>query len=94
MIAVGSNPDKQRSRQRHIEMRLPYKISVQSPRRITTENFKVRLQFSIQVHRNRPFYNYGRSNGNGDLILIQTFLFYYVNQAILMLISIFQGQFP
>ena len=29
-----------------------------------------------------------------DLVLIQTFLLYYVNQVILMLTSIFQGQFP
>ena len=29
-----------------------------------------------------------------DLVLIRTFLFYYVNQVILMLSSIFQGQFP
>ena len=29
-----------------------------------------------------------------DLVLIQTFLLYYVNQVILMLSSIFQGQFP
>ena len=30
----------------------------------------------------------------GDLVLIQTFLLYYVNQVILMLTSIFQEQFP
>ena len=30
----------------------------------------------------------------GDLALIQTFLLYYVNQVILMLTSIFQGQCP
>ena len=29
-----------------------------------------------------------------DLILVQTFLLYSVNQVILMLTSIFQGQFP
>ena len=29
-----------------------------------------------------------------DLVLIQTFLLYYVNQVILMLTSVFQGQFP
>ena len=29
-----------------------------------------------------------------DLVLIQTFLLYSVNQVILMLTSIFQGQFP
>ena len=29
-----------------------------------------------------------------DLVLIKTFLLYYVNQVILMLTSIFQGQFP
>ena len=28
-----------------------------------------------------------------DLVLIQTFLLYYVNQVIIMLTSIFQGQF-
>ena len=30
----------------------------------------------------------------GELVLIQTFLLYYVNQVILMLTSIFQEQFP
>ena len=29
-----------------------------------------------------------------DLVLIQTFLLYHVNQVILLLTSIFQGQFP
>ena len=29
-----------------------------------------------------------------DLVLVQTFLLYSVNQVILMLTSIFQGQFP
>ena len=35
-----------------------------------------------------------RSEAEGDLVLIQTFLLYYVNQVILMLTSIFQEQFP
>ena len=34
------------------------------------------------------------SEADGDLVLVQTFLLYYVNQVILMLSSIFQGQFP
>ena len=34
------------------------------------------------------------SEADGDLALIQTFLLCYVNQVILMLTSIFQGQFP
>ena len=34
------------------------------------------------------------SEADGDLVLIQTFLLCYVNQVILMLTSIFQGQFP
>ena len=34
------------------------------------------------------------SEADSDLVLIQTFLLYYVNQVILMLTSIFQGQFP
>ena len=34
------------------------------------------------------------SKADGDLVLIQTFVLYYVNQVILMLTSIFQGQFP
>ena len=34
------------------------------------------------------------SKAEGDLVLIQTFLLYYVNQVILMLTSIFQEQFP
>ena len=31
---------------------------------------------------------------HADLVLIQTFLLYYVNQVIFMLTSIFQEQFP
>ena len=34
------------------------------------------------------------SEAGVGLVLIQTFLLYYVNQVILMLTSIFQGQFP
>ena len=34
------------------------------------------------------------SEAEGDLVLIQTFLLYHVNQDILMLTSIFQEQFP
>ena len=34
------------------------------------------------------------SESEGDLVLIQTFLIYYVNQVILTLNSIFQEQFP
>ena len=34
------------------------------------------------------------SESEVDLVLIQTFLLYNVNQVILMVISIFQGQFP
>ena len=34
------------------------------------------------------------SEAEGDLVLIQTSLLYYVNQVILMLPSIFQEQFP
>ena len=34
------------------------------------------------------------SDSDGDLVFIQTFLLYYVNQVILMLTSIFQGKFP
>ena len=44
-----------------------------------------------------PFFNFtvmDGSEGDGDLVLIQTFPLYYVNQVILMLTSIFQGQFP
>ena len=33
------------------------------------------------------------SKAGGDLVLIQTFLNYFVNQIGLMLTSIFQGQF-
>ena len=33
------------------------------------------------------------SDADGELLLIQTFLLYYVNQVILMLTSTFQGQF-
>ena len=35
-----------------------------------------------------------RSEAEGDLVLMQTCLLYYVNQVILMLTSIFQEQFP
>ena len=31
------------------------------------------------------------SEAGGDLVLIQTFLLYYVNQVVLMLINIFKG---
>ena len=34
------------------------------------------------------------SEAEGDLVLIQTFLIYYVNEVILMRNSIFQEQFP
>ena len=34
------------------------------------------------------------SEAEGDLVLIQTFLIYYVSQVILMLNSIFQEKFP
>ena len=34
------------------------------------------------------------SEVDGDLVLIQTFMLYYVNQVILMLTSSFQEQFP
>ena len=34
------------------------------------------------------------SEAGVDLVLIQTFLLYYVNQVILMLTSILQEQFP
>ena len=34
------------------------------------------------------------SEADGDLVLVQTVLLYYVNQVILMFTSIFQGQFP
>ena len=43
---------------------------------------------------NRPFYSYGGGEVDGDLVLIQTFMLYYVNQVILMLTSSFQEQFP
>ena len=34
------------------------------------------------------------SEVDGELVLIQTFMLYYVNQVILMLTSSFQEQFP
>ena len=34
------------------------------------------------------------STAGGDLVLIQTFLLYYVNQVVFMLTGIFYGQFP
>ena len=36
----------------------------------------------------------GGSEAGGDLVLKQTFLFSSVNQVVLMVTSIFQGQFP
>ena len=41
----------------------------------------------------RPFYSYvmDGSEAGVDLVLIQTFLLYYVSQVILMLTSIIQG---
>ena len=35
-----------------------------------------------------------KSEAGVDLVLIQTFVLYYVNQVIFMLTSVFQGQFP
>ena len=46
------------------------------------------------TNNNRPFYSYGGGEVDGDLVLIQTFMLYYVNQVILMLTSSFQEQFP
>ena len=42
---------------------------------------------------NRPLYFMGVSEAGVDLVLIQTFLLYNVNRVILMLTSIFRGQF-
>ena len=42
---------------------------------------------------NRSLYFMGGSEAGVDLVLIQTFLLYNVNQVILMLTSIFRGQF-
>ena len=36
----------------------------------------------------------GGKDAGVDLVLKQIFLLYYVNQVILMLTNIFQGQFP
>ena len=45
---------------------------------------------------NRPFTVMDGSEAGGDLVLIETlkFLLYYVSQVVIMLTSIFQGQFP
>ena len=48
----------------------------------------------ILLQPNRPFTVMDRSEAEADLVLIQTFLLYYVNQVILMLTSIIQEQFP
>ena len=40
------------------------------------------------------FTDMDRNDADGELLLIQIFLLYYVNQVSLMLTSIFQGQFP
>ena len=51
----------------------------------------------LNSNYNRPFYSWSVMDGGeaeGELVLIQTFLLYYVNQVILMLTSIFQEQFP
>ena len=34
------------------------------------------------------------SEAEGDLVFIQTFLLYYVNEVVFMLTSIFQEEFP
>ena len=51
---------------------------------------KVRITFQTIGH----FTVMDGSEAGVDLVLLQTFLLYYVNQVILMLTSIFQGQFP
>ena len=52
---------------------------------------EIRLGFCRSI---RHFTVKDGSEADGDLVLIQTFLLYHVNQFILMLTSIFQGQFP
>ena len=43
---------------------------------------------------NRHFTVMDGSEVGGDRVLIQTFLLYYVNKVVLMLINIFKGNFP
>ena len=64
------------------KLKVEYKLVLQEKPR---ENLDVLLGLFTVV--------YGTEAGV-DLVLIQTFLLYYVNQVILMLTSIFQGQFP
>ena len=63
------------------KLKVEYKLVLQEKPR---ENLDVLLGLFTVV--------YGTEAGV-DLVLIQTFLLYYVNQVILTLTSIFQGQF-
>ena len=60
----------------------------------TITNCLKRTQFSDPLAKIGHFTVMDGSEAGIDLVLIQTFLLYYVNQVILMLTSIFQGQFP
>ena len=48
----------------------------------------------ISILRIGHFTGIDGSEDDGDLVLVQTFVLYYVNQVILILTSIFQRQFP
>ena len=60
--------------------------------------FKSKICKNLVVYRTQApishFTVMDGSEADGDHVLIQTSLLYYVNQVILMLTSIFQGQFP
>ena len=58
------------------------------------ENLRVCLLARLCVLSIGHFTVVDGSEAEGDLVLIQTFLLYYVNQVILMLSSIFQEEFP
>ena len=63
----------------------------------TMKTFSVRESKHTLYHILNPIGHFIVMDGDeaeGDLVLIQTFLLYYVNQVILMLTSIFQEQFP
>ena len=64
------------------------------------EHKKNQTNYKIMTRKPRSHAGIGHfivmdgSEADGDLVLVQTFMLYYVNQVILMLTGIFQGKFP
>ena len=70
---------------------LPYFFKACVPGKSTINPSPLNISFLIATDH---FTVVDGSEAVGDLVLIQTFLLYYVNQVILMLTSTFQEQFP